>query len=316
MKNKYIFTTLFALFTVMASSCQTRSAQTTAQKEITLEDSAETNSNSDISDASVLAEDNNASAETDAPITSEVSAAFMEEQTLLEYEGLSLKALSWDPDTANLIIQAQNSSAQDYTIQFSDTSVNNYMVEPNFSMNVKADAQAEKNAEFSLDDFDSCGIEEATQIQTKILLLDSVSYDTIYTSDYITIQTGDSDKQQIFDESGEILYDQDGLKLISKGFVDDPEWGKLWKIYISNDTEEDLCIYSPDVTLNDHTMDVLFSSTVPAGKKAVSSMTVFQSDLDNYQINEIYSAQFTLYLKNPATFETIQTIDNISLGNQ
>ena len=85
------------------------------------------------------------------------------------------------------------------------------MVEPNFSMNVKADAQAEKNAEFSLDDFDSCGIEEATQIQTKILLLDSVSFDTIYTSDYITIQTGDSDKQQIFDESGEILYDQDGF---------------------------------------------------------------------------------------------------------
>ena len=316
MKNKYIFTTLFALFTVMASSCQTRSAQTTAQKDITLEDGTEAHSNTDISDPSVPAEDSNSSPQTDSQITSDVSAAFMEEQTLLEYEGLTLKALSWNSDTANLKIQAQNSSAQDYTIQFSDTSVNNYMVEPNFSMNVKAEAQAENNAEFSLVALDSCGIEAVTQIQTKIILLDSVSFDTIYTSDYITIQTDDSDKQQIFDESGDILYDQDGLKLISKGFVDDPDWGKLWKIYISNDTEEDLCIYSPNVTINDHTMDVLFSSTVPAGKKAVSSMTVFQSDLDNYQINEIHSARFTLHLKNPATFETIQTIDNISLGNQ
>ena len=65
--------------------------------------------------------------------------------------------------------------------------------------------------------------------------------------------------------------------------------------------------------MNDNTMGVLFSVTVPDGKKAVSSMTIFQDDLDKYEITDINSAQMTLKLQNPETFETIETI-NINLG--
>lgn len=315
MKNKYILAIILTLFTITASACQTRTEQTTIQKETTVSDEGTTDSPDDgASKESTDTTDDMDSKKDAAPDTTAEDDSFvMEEQSLLDYEGLSLKALSWDSGSAALKVQAENSSDKDYIIQFIDTSVNDFMIESGFSMNVKANAQDEKDAEFSLTDLDSCGINDVVQIQTKVLVLDSISFDTVFTSDVVTIQTGDPSSQQAYDESGDILYEENGLKIVSHGFVDDSNHGKLWKLYIANDSGQDYCFYSPDVTLNDNTMDVLFSVTVPDGKKAVSSMTIFQDDLDKYEITDINSAQMTLKLQNPETFETIETI-NINLG--
>ena len=315
MKNKYILAILLTLFTVTASACQMRTEQTTPQKESTVLDEGTSDSPDDgTSKEGTDSTDDMDSKDDAAPdASSEDDSFIMEEQSLLEYEGLSLKALSWDSESAALKVQAENSSDKDYIIQFIDTSVNDFMIESGFSMNVTAKAQAEKDAEFSLTDLDSCGINDVVQIQTKVLVLDSISFDTVYTSDVVTIQTGDPSSQQVYDESGDILYEENGLKIVSLGFLDDSNNGKLWKLYIANDSGQDYFFYSPDVTLNSNTMDVLFSVTVPDGKKAVGSMTIFQDDLDKYEITDITSAQMALKLQNPETFETIQTI-NINLG--
>lgn len=318
MKNKLILAILLTVFTISASACQTQREQTTIQdgnsiSEDSNADSSDTTDNGSSNDnnASTDLTDSEDSAASDVPSAEETFA--MEEQTLLEYEGLTLKALSWDSEAASLKIQAENSSDADYIVQLINTSVNDFMMESSFSMNVNAAAQSEKDAEFSVTDLESCEIKNVTEIQTQFLLLNSVSFETLYTSDVITIQTGDPSAQQEYDESGDVLYEQNGLIIRSHGFTDDSNLGKLWKLYISNNSGQDFCFYSPDVTLNNSTMDVLFSVTVPDGKKAVASMTIFKEDLDKYQITDITSAQLTLQLQDPETFDTIQTIDNLSL---
>lgn len=306
MKNKYmIFMLIGALVIGSLTGCQTRSDQQSAGEIITGDDPENIPEEESDSTGNMLSGDT-------APDSSDPEVP-MTEQTVLEYEGVTVKAISWDSDKASLKIQAQNSSDRDYIIQFSNTSINNYMMEPIFSMNINANSQAEKNAEFNPSDLSECGIENVALIQMRVNLLDAISFDTLYSTDYITVQTGASMDDKTNDESGNLLYDQDGLKLISRGFVDDPEWGKLWKVYISNDTGKDLVIYAPTVTLNGNTLDVLFSVTVPAGKRAIGTMTIFQEDIDTYQINNIESATVTLQLQNPETFETLRTIDDVPL---
>lgn len=333
MKNKYIIFILMAALTIGSfTGCQTRSNQQSAQEstssKVSENDPAENaGSSSESSDDSSAADgsstkisdtgsDDTANGDDlskDKPQDPSDTDFSMEEQTLLEHEGVTVKAISWDSDTSSLKVQAQNTSDQDYIIQFSNTSINNYMMEPIFSLNVNANSQAEKNAEFNPSDLSDCGIKNVAQIQMKVNLLDAISFDTLYSSDYATVQTAASMEEQSDNESGEVLYNQDGLKLISRGFIDDPDWGKLWKVYISNDTDDDLVFYTPTITLNGNTLDVLFSVTVPAGKRAVGVMTIFQEDLDTYQIADIISASLTLQLQNPETFETLRTIENISL---
>lgn len=329
MKNTYIILIMAAsLFTGALTGCQPRSDQQSAQKSTAADasdavanentassesdnDSAESNiptdtaQNSDVPDDEALSNDNTQN--------SSEAEFVMEEQTLLDYDGVTVTAVSWDSDEMALKIQAQNTSDQDYIIQFSETSINNYMMEPIFSLNIAAGSQAEKNAEFNPSDLSDCGIEQAAQIQMKVNLLDAISFDVLYTSEYVTVPTGQSTDEQPDDESGQVLYDQEGLKLISRGFVDDPDWGKLWKVYISNESGEDLAIYTPTITLNGNTLDVLFSVSVPTGKKAVGTMTIFQEDLDTYQISDVTSAEVTLRLQDPQTFQTLRTIDNIPL---
>lgn len=311
MKNKYIVLILMAaLFTGSLAGCQTHSEKQPTQEFTSIADSENTEEeNTDLSakaaggtPASDTLPENTAQASSDAKFS-------MDEQVLLEYEGITVKAISWNPDTFALKIQAQNTTDQDYIIQFSSTSINDYMMEPMFSLNVNANSQAEKDAEFNPSNLSECGIKEASQIQMKVNLVNAVSFDTLHTSDYVTVQTSASSYEETDKKSGEMLYDQEGLQLISQGFVDDPDWGKLWKVYISNNTEEDLIFYAPTITLNGNTLDVLFSVDVPAGKKAVGTMTIFQEDLDTYQINDITSAALTLQLQNPNTFTTVRTIE-------
>ena len=110
-------------------------------------------------------------------------------------------------------------------------------------------------------------------------------------------------------QEGETIYEQDGLKILSLGLEEDPTWGKSWKVSVTNNSQKDLVVAASSAIVNDSTLDVIFSVKVPAGKSAVGSMTLFQNDLDKYQIQNITDLEVSLDFQDPSTYQTIQTTD-------
>lgn len=280
MKNKLISILLLTFITLTICSCGNQAASSTNTSQDTV-------SSMDLAVDTVIP-----------------TAVPMEEQLLAEYEGICISAVSWDAENKALLIKAENTSSSDCIIQFTETSVNDFMIDPLFSLNVNAHTTANGEALFDTDAFGECDIDSASKIQLKACILDASSFETMYTSQSVTIQTGQpqqEEKVSLIDASSAVS-ELEGIQVVSLGIKDDPDWGKLWKLYITNTSDEDVVLYAPNIILNDATVDVTFSEMIGSGKKAVATVIIMQDDLDINQISDISSASMYLQIQDPETY--------------
>lgn len=233
---------------------------------------------------------------------------------LLHQEGVTLYVSPWDESLHSMPVRMENSSDQNYILQLTDTSVNDSVIESSFSENLNANSHLESSIEFSEQDLAENHIEKVSQIQTKVLFLDSETFETRYTSDLLTITFENPIVSQPAPETGPVVYQQDGITMTSLGLADDPTWGKAWKVAITNDSTNDLVLSATNGIINDSTLDILFSVKVPAGKKAVGTLTIFQNDLEKYQIETITSLEVAMDFQDPSTYEVLKTTEPIILS--
>lgn len=318
MKKSIVFILLTSLFTGAFSACQPTDAMTSAPQSSesapvspepsepapTAEETPTPASTEEASsDPSSSPDESEALSETD-------SFSVNTENSLLFHEkGVTILASPWDSELSALPVQLENTSEQNYILQLTDTSVNGSMIESSFSQNLDAHSQTNAQIEFSSQLLSENGIQSVYQIQTRILLLDAVTFETLYTSNLLTITLNGSAPSKTAPQDGETIYEQDGLKILSLGLEEDPTWGKSWKVSVTNNSQKDLVVAASSAIVNDSTLDVIFSVKVPAGKSAVGSMTLFQNDLDKYQIQNITDLEVSLDFQDPSTYQTIQTTD-------
>ncbi|MCI6998347.1 MAG: hypothetical protein MR936_16595 [Eubacterium sp.] len=280
MKNKLISILLLTFITLPICSCgnQAASSTNTSQDTVSSMDTV---------------------VDTAAP-----TAVPMEEQLLAEYEGIRVSAVNWDAENNTLLIEAENTSSSDCIIQFTETSVNDFMIDPLFSLNVNSQTTANGESQFDTDAFRECNIDSASKIQLKACILDASSFETLYISQPVTIQTGQPQQEEIASliDTSSAVSELDGIQVVSLGIEDDPDWGKLWKLYITNTSDEDVVLYAPDIILNNTTVDVTFSKLIGSGKKAVGTIIIMQDDLNLHQISDISSASTHLQIQEPETY--------------
>lgn len=233
---------------------------------------------------------------------------------LLHQEGVSLYVSPWDESLHSMPVRMENTSDQNYILQLTDTSVNNSVIESSFSENLNANSYLKSSIEFSELDLVENGIEKVSQIQTKVLFLNSETFETKYTSDLLTITFENPIVSEPAPENGPVVYQQDGITMTSLGLTDDPTWGKTWKVAITNDSSDDIVLSATNAIINDSTLDVLFSVKIPAGKKAVGTLTIFQNDLEKYQIETINSLEVCLDFQDPITYEILKTTEPVLIS--
>lgn len=64
-------------------------------------------------------------------------------------------------------------------------------------------------------------------------------------SDRITLSTSATDYNQIVDDSGDVLYNNNGIKLVNKGFIENK-----FVIYCENNSDNKMSVYSFDILIN------------------------------------------------------------------
>lgn len=221
-------------------------------------------------------------------------------QVLLDKRGLVITATGLDENGAQgpvLSVSIDNRSETDVTIQARDASVNGWMMDTSFSSAVAAGQQTKESIVFLASRMQRSGIETIADLEFSFHILDKNRV-TFLDSDAVTIRTSAADTYQYrFDDSGEELYYENGVRIISKGFAEEESaFGPELILFIENTTDRAVTVQAKDVLVNGSEVDAISSEDVLPGKRSVSAITIISTSLEYNRIQKIRNVSFYLHV--------------------
>lgn len=242
----------------------------------------------------------------------------IEESILVDESGVKITVKSldtegfWGPALKLLI---ENESGKDLTVQVRNASVNGYMVDTMMSADVAKGKKANETLKFASSDLEQSGITTIADMEFSFHIFDSESWDTYLDTDKISIKTTAADNfVYSFDDSGNKVYDADGIKIVVKGLSADTSiWGPGVIVYIENTTEKDITIQARNVSVNGFMVDPIFSCDVCAGKHAIDTINFMDSDLEENEITEISDIELSFHVFDSSSWNGIVDTDAITI---
>ena len=119
---------------------------------------------------------------------------------------------------------------------------------------------------------------------------------------------------QEYDESGEVIYEDENVRIISKGIASDDIFGPAAVFYIENISDTDLTVQARDTSVNGFMVSPSFSPEISAGKRIISNMTFLSTDLEENNIEEISDIETTFHIFTTSDWETIVDTEPITIN--
>lgn len=244
----------------------------------------------------------------------------IEPQVLLQQSGVTITAQEYVSDSFwgdGIRILTENQSGHNITVGCTALMVNDYMITDLFAVNV-ADGKKDQSVIYFLSsELKAAGIERIGKIEIYFHIYDSDSWDDLYNSGCITIQTSDYDNMDSTpDDMGQELYNANGIRIVGKEVDEDSFWGMAVLLYIENNSGRNIVVSCDDLSVNDYMMTPLFVSTVYNGKKAIDDITIFSSELEENGITHLERVEFTLQIRDNDTYEMISDTAPIQISTQ
>lgn len=309
MKNtKWIAAVLcLAVFATMASGCgQSGSSET---KQVVSDKQTET----ETSDESVPDSSENSEGLSDVTVT-------IDEQVLVEQDGIVVTAMEYVTDSIwgdGIKLLLENNSDKDVTVGCNALIVNDYMISDLFSSTVSTGKKANETLYLSSAQLKAAGIENVGKIEIYFHIYDSSTYDTVFDTECVTIQTSEyADMDTMPNDAGTELYNQNGIRIVGKTVDENSFWGTAILLYCENNSGKNVGISVDDMSINGFMMNPFFSATVYDGKKALDDITVFSRDLEENGIEAIEEVELKFHIYDAESYSTIADSEPITFSAQ
>ena len=213
-------------------------------------------------------------------------------QLLLNKRGLVITATGLTEgggEGPTLNVTIENRSETGVTVQVSDPSVNSWMMDATFSVDVAAGQKAEGSILFLSSKMERSGIETIADMEFSFHILNQDRV-TFLDSDPVTVRTPAADTyQDSFDDSGEELYNENGVRIIAKGFSEtESVFGPGLVLFLENTTDKAITVQAKDVSVNGSAADVIFSEDILAGKRSAAAVIVIGVPLQDIRNMKFY----------------------------
>lgn len=239
------------------------------------------------------------------------------ETVLIDEKGVKITLTGIDEDSfmgPELKILIENSSGKDLTVQSSNTSINGYMIDSILSADVVNGKKVNDTITFMESDFEDCGISAIADIELSFHIFESDSWNTYLDTSMISVKTNIADTYKYeYDDSGEIVYNSEGIKIVVKDLREDSFMGPELLLYIENLGNKNITVQATDVSINDFMTDTIFSADILAGKRAVEAATFLSSDIEENGIEEIKSLDIAFNIFDADNWNNITTTNNIHI---
>lgn len=253
--------------------------------------------------------------ENNAGTSEEVTLA---ESVLYEADGIkvTVKGLGDSLLGTDIKLLIENDSSKNILITSSSVSANGYMM-PTAALYAEVAAGKKANESLTLmsSELDQSGIETLAEVQLYLQIQDPETWETIKTTDLITLTTSAADFVQPVDDSGDVLYNENGYKIVCKGLKQDIIWDGTVVFYMENNSGKAVSIYAENVSVNGFMQDVSLWSDLRPGTKVIDGMSMIDlSDLEITNIDEIKNIEFNLRIVDASTWEDIITTDAMTIN--
>ncbi len=245
--------------------------------------------------------------------------ATVETQVLLDSKDILITLTGLESDGLfgpALKVLIENNSDTDVTIQTRGTSVNGYMAEAMMSAEVAAGKKANNEITFMASDLDEAGISAMADIELAFHIFTTDGWDTYLDSKPIQIKTSLADGwDYTYDDAGEVLYDKKDMRIIAKGISeDDSIFGPGLVLFIENLSKESITVQARDVSVNGFMIDGSMSAEVSSGKRAITALTFFSSDLEDNSIETISDIELAFHIFETDGWDTITDTEKYVLN--
>lgn len=306
MKKLFLATLLTTSIILSACSSGASEAPTQPVSVSQKSDNAKSEAKNDEKETSAddtTAEETTAEAPSDE-VTLEEKEIYNQDNIIVTATGLKMDGF-WGPEITLLV---ENNSDKNLTIQPRNSSVNGYMIDLQMSCDVAAGKKANDGMDISNSDLEKCGIDTIADIEFSLHIFESDSWESYVDTELIKLTTSVSDGyQQVYDDSGEVLYDNNGIKIISKGLLtDDSIFGPQFITYIENNSDKDITVQVRDTSVNGFMIDPSMSAEVASGKKRISAMSFLSSQLEENKITEFEDIETSFHIFYTDGWDTIE----------
>ena len=308
-KKRKIWVVLLCLilFVIMAKGCGSETEDT--KKVVTTQDSEEAGINENGKENSVQDEEKTETAE----IT-------IEEQVLVNQDGIVITAKEYVADDIwgdGIKLLLENNSDKTVTVGCNALIVNNYMITDLFVSEVAAGKKSNEVMYLSSSELKAAGIESVGQVEIYFHVYDSASYDTIFDTECVTIQTSEfANMDTTPDDMGTELYNANGIRVVGKTVDEDSFWGTAILLYSENTSGKNVGISVEEMSINGFMMNPLFATTVYDGKMSLDEITIFSSELEENGIEEIEEVELKFHIYDNDSYSTIADSEVITFSAQ
>ena len=238
------------------------------------------------------------------------------ETVLFDQDGIRVTATGLSTDSLfgpELNLLVENDSAQNIVVQPNYCMVNGYMMDGLLSADVAAGKKANDTLDFLSNALARCGIETITDIELDLVVSDGDSWQTLYETGPVILQTSAAGQYtQTYDDSGEEIYNQNGIRVVAKS-VNDDLFGIGIKFYLENNTDKTVIVNADNVSVNGYMMTDLFYSDLAPRSHAVDTLTLLGSELEDNHIDTITDAELSLQITDADYYQTIDSTAPITL---
>ena len=238
------------------------------------------------------------------------------ETVLFDQDGICITATGLSTDSLfgpELNLLVENDSAQNIVVQPNYCMVNGYMMDGLLSADVAAGKKANDTLDFLSNALARCGIETITDIELDLVVSDGDSWQTLYETGPVILQTSAAGQYtQTYDDSGEEIYNQNGIRVVAKS-VNDDLFGMGIKFYLENNTDKAVIVNADNVSVNGYMMTDLFYSDLAPRSHAVDTLTLLGSELEDNHIDTITDAELSLQITDADYYQTIDSTAPITL---
>lgn len=257
--------------------------------------------------------DNDGSTESKQDVT-------IQETVCFEYNGFKVTAKEIVNDNfwgSGIKLYIENNGNKDYSLSTNAVIVNNCMVSSFTGSTVAAGKKANETLYLSSSDLQAAGITNIGQVEIYFYLYDPNSYDTVYTAECVTIKTSAFNSMDTTpDESGHILYNQGGIKIIGKYVDESTFWGSAVLLYVQNSTGRNIGISCEDMSINGFMISGYYHADIYSGKYSFDEITILSSDLTENGITSIDEIELKFHIYDSDTYDTITDTDPIKFSTK
>ena len=244
----------------------------------------------------------------------------IEEQVLFERDGIVVTAKEYVTDDIwgdGIKLLIENNSDKSVSVGCSALIVNNYMISDLFVSGVAAGKKANEVMYLSNTELEAAGIESVGQIEAYFQVYDTDTYETLFETECITIQTSEyANMDTLADDTGVELYNADGIRIVGKTVDENSFWGTAILLYCENNSGKNIGISVEEMSINGFMMEPLFTTTVYDGKMALDEITIFSEDLVTNGIETIEDVELRFHIYDEKTYEAIADSEVITFSAQ